>query len=238
MYTPDNTPEDTQKDKKVILIVVAVFFVGIIIGSTGVAFLFRDALRFRVPTPEEIGQLTFPNERQIPRTETNILLPMELVTEEYHQLLNGIVNGLNDIATENNEALLPLMNDVKEKGSQGDFADLFNTILHVRNEIEKLGTMLVSVQENINKFEEVNNKDTTNKAVHDGTTVLIGSGYALTGIYIDYLQTLNTTFSGQVPSQELLDKLTNETQLLTSANATFELNLNTLLETVISEQSE
>lgn len=234
--TPENAPEGARD--KLALITTSGFLAGVIVGGIVVAFFFKDALRFDIPTPEEIGVLSFPAERQIPLTETDILLPRELVTEEYYTLLNDIINGINSVAVTNNETLVPLMNAVQEKGMQGDYADLFNTILRVRGEIDMIGNALVSVQENINELERVNNKDVSNQVVHDATATFVNSGYALMGAYIDYLQTLTAMFSGQVPSQELVSQLNENIDLMTSANAQFESNLNSLLRTIKDQTTE
>mgnify|MGYP000314279642 CR=1 FL=1 len=220
---------EVGSNKKTILIIIVVFILGVIIGSIGAAFLFRNALYFQVPNTKGIEKITFNRGQNVPQIKVNILIPKNLATEEYYKSLNSVVNGINAIAIENNKKLLPLMNTVKEKSTQGDFSNIIDVIFNVRNEIEKISTMLVSVQEDINNLYNANNKNTINESVSRKTTKIIESANILTNAYTDYLQTLRTTFSGKVPTQDLLNELTYNMKLLTNANTKFKSDVDSLL---------
>lgn len=229
--------DTNSSNKKIILITIAGFLIGTVIGGVGVAFLFRNTLRFQVPNPEEINQLKLSNRQQSTQiTKVNILIPKELVTKEYYQLLNSIVDGINTIAVENNEILLPLMNSVKEKSVRRDFSNILNEIFDIRDEIKKINTILFLVQKDINSLDVVNNKDNINETVREYTTTIIGSADTLTDAYANYIQTLSIIFSGPVPTQELLDKLTGDMLLLTKANTKFKSDINSLLKAISREK--
>lgn len=213
---------------KILFIVVGAVLIGILIGAVALSFFFRDAVFLNIPTTNN-GILSYPIDQKVPDLKTNILLPKKLVNEDYYLLINKIVNELNQVGTNNNTILLPLMNAIKQKSVTKDFSSLFDLIIQARNEVKKNNDILATAKKDIADFKKVNDETTSDADVRNQTTLFSASGNAFIREFSDYFALINETLSGSVPTQELLNKLAEKVVSLRSAGSSFQSELDALL---------
>ncbi|MEK7094160.1 MAG: hypothetical protein AAB903_02350, partial [Patescibacteria group bacterium] len=120
-------PMNTRGTKSnVVVISIIGVAVGMLIGAGIMMYISRDAVFFTAPSTENVGVLSYPDQKAPDVIQkTNILLPKKLVSKDYHLLINKILNELNQVETNNNATLLPLMNSIKQKSAAGDFNGFF-----------------------------------------------------------------------------------------------------------------
>ncbi|MDO8593792.1 MAG: hypothetical protein Q7R59_02760 [bacterium] len=212
--------------KKTVLMLIVGAVVGILISAGIMAYLFRDSVVLTIPATNT-GALSYPDQK-VPDVKTNILLPKKLVSEEYYLLVNKIIAELNQAVMNNNATILPLMNTIKEKSVAQDFAGFFDLVFQARGEIKKNNDLLITARTDIATLRKVNDGG-SNADIYNQTAVFLNSGDMFAQAFADYFSILNETLSGPVPTQALLDKLTEKIASLRSTGASFQTELNTLL---------
>lgn len=204
--------------------------VGMLIGAGIVAFLFRDAVFLNIPKTN-IETLSYPNgqSQKVSNLKTNILLPKKLVSEDYYLLINKIVNELNQVVENNNTTILPLMNAIKQKSVAKDFGSLFDLMIQARGEVKKNSDILVTTRGDIAVLKKVNADTTSDTDVRGQTAVFLTSGDTFVQAFEDYFALISETLSGSVPTQDLLNRLSEKGVLLSNTGSSFQSELDTLL---------
>lgn len=224
--------EDTTNTRgiksKTVFVPIAGVVVGVLIGAGIVAYLFRNAVFFTVPT--NTSALSYPDQK-VPdlNQKTNILLPKKLVGEDYYLLINKIADELKQVGINNNTTILPLMNTIKQKSAARDFNSFFDLIVQAKGEIKKNNDLLATTREDIAAFKKVNDETISDEEIHNQTTILLTSSDTFVQAFTDYFALLNETLSGSIPTQNLLDKLTEQIISLGSAGSSVQSELNALL---------
>ena len=227
--------EDTMNVRdtksKTALVPILGVVVGILIGAGTMAFLFRDAVFFNIPTVEETNTISYPDQK-VTDLKTNILLPKKLVGEDYYLLINRVVNGLNQVGINNNATLIPIFDNIKQKSTARDFNGIFDLIIQARGEIKKNNDLLATTREDITALGKINDGSITDADIRRQTAVFLTSADTLTQAYTGYFATLSETLSGSIPTQNLLDRLATKVTSLRDSGSSFRSELNALLATI------
>ena len=215
---------------KIVLVSIVGVVAGALIGAGITAFLFRDALFFNIPTMTNVDAPSYPDQKT-PDSKTSILIsiPEKLVGEDYNLLINKIVNGLNQVRISNNTTLLTLFDTIKQKNSARDFNGIFDLVIQARGEIKKNNDLLAAAREDIVAMKKVNNEGIKDADIRRQTVIFLTSGDTFVQAFTDYFATLNETLSGSIPTQSLLNKLTEQITSLDSDSSSFKSELSALL---------
>ena len=224
-------PMNTRGTKSnVVVISIIGVAVGMLIGAGIMMYISRDAVFFTAPSTENVGVLSYPDQKAPDVIQkTNILLPKKLVSKDYHLLINKILNELNQVETNNNATLLPLMNSIKQKSAAGDFNGFFDIVIKAKSEIKKNNDLLATASADIAALRKVNGESIKDQDIYAQTASFLTSGDALVQTFTDYFSILNETLSGSIPTQSLLDKLNEKITSLRDAGASFQSEFDALL---------
>lgn len=221
-------------------------FVGFVSGMliTGfVFFVFFHALAPTLPSAEVVtssANLIRTAPQKAPSTpdnvQTNILLPMTLVSNEYYETINRIVNTLNQIATNNNETILPPMNEIKQKSQSGDWEGVFDLATLAKIAIQKNKEFATATRNDLYALRSINEKTTSDSSFREQTVAFIDAGDKYADAFMLYLETLEKFLTGKSPTSELIDDLNGKISFLSVANKNFQQEMDNLL-SVAKERS-
>lgn len=228
MYGVENTADTRGIKSKAVFVSVA-GVVGALIGAGIMAFLFRDALFFTIPSTMNIDVPLYPDQKT-PDSKSDILLliPEKLVGADYYLLINKVVNELNQVGI-NNATFIPLFDAIKQKNAARDFGGIFDLIIQAKGEIKKNNDLLAITREDITVLKKVSDETVRDADIRKQTDVFLTSADIFVQAYTNYFTILNETLSGSVPTQALFDRLAGQIISLRDAGSSFRLELKSLI---------
>ncbi|MCX6788038.1 MAG: hypothetical protein NT108_02670 [Candidatus Kaiserbacteria bacterium] len=237
----ENPVNNDGSKRKTILIPIIGVLVGALIGAGIVAYLFRDSVFFSAPVTIPLSTLSYPdpNAQKVPdiNLKSNILLPKKLVGEEYYLLINKIVDELRQVGTNNTTILIPLMDAIKQKSVSKDFVGLFDLVVQAKSEIKKDMDILMTTREDIIAMKKVTDTTVSDTDIQTRTNALLASGDVFVQTFIDYFSVMNETLSGSIPTQSLLDRLSQQVASLGKDGSVVQTEMNKLL-TIIKQKND
>lgn len=232
----------TRTSKHVLLISVAVI-VGAFLGAGALYYYYisKNAVFFVAPPTANTSTLSFPNSTDLNQKvpdlsqHINIIFPKTLVGQDYYILINKIENELKQVGADNISKLVPLMDSIKEKSAAHDYTSFFDLVGQAKAEIQRESSMLATTRQDITALKQVN-LSTKDADVRKQTDVLLAATDTFVQAFSDYFSVLNETLSGSIPTQDLLNKLTQQITTLQNAGVSVKAELDALL-TLVKQKS-
>lgn len=207
---------------------IILLFVGFIIGSAIVAaglVIISKATSARmseslpiVPKQsipidtQHIKQQTYSPKKIIPK-ENIVSLTTNVLDISYKASLDKTISLLNTLIISNNTVILPAMQSLPIRLSNGDWKSVFDEITSVKVKISEDSEAVLQLNSELEKLKS-SNQQTTDPALKEQTATYITASQKFTKTYSSYLTVLNGLLDGTVPDQTKLQKLNSSIAVL------------------------
>lgn len=226
--------------KNILLILIGVIVGGVIAGA-GMFFLYKQSI---LPGPiEDLGikeNLIASEDQQ--KTQDlrpiRLTIPEGVVSKKYNDLTQQIINSNNNIAKNNNEVIYPIMIELKNRSTKGNWEGIFEIIAKGNEGVKSNLEIVKDMKESLYSLQAENNATTKNASLSRNTQLFAQSGLELTTVYTAYFSTLSRFLTGRVPTKELAEELNVKIDSLQTAQKDFQTKANeifTLIDSLLKD---
>lgn len=187
----------------------------------------RQSSQFKPQGSEAIsGPLTPPNIQEI-----TIVTPKSSVSLDYHESLNALVKDGDAILNSNTKKLTPLLQQLNEKNTAGEYKGFFDLIVQAKESNAELKNFLRSFQNQLDRL-RLANQTTTDSTISIATARLIISGTQFHESYLDYALVIDKLLDGERPSAKTLQDLQTSVDGIQKSSKVFADDLKQLLSAI------
>lgn len=209
-------------------------FAGVVIGvlfTLGITWQWQGVFQqgpqwptveLKEPKPQDIGERIpeVPGLQNIDIQKETFATPKSSVSQAYHESFNALVKAADAIQTLNNEKLTPVLSQMNEKNTAGDYSGFFDLIVQAKELNQTQRGILNGFRSELDRL-RIANQRTTDAAINTETARFIIAGTEFHEAFIRYATVIDTLLNGKPPDQKTLQELQASVDAINQASKTF-----------------